>query len=113
MTSLPALESLQLHDVMPRCIELNAVEAVLRARILRIGAGDVQRGSIIAAAKVAIGWVARRWQIREWLAGWIEHVNSGLVARAGGGVDVARGVESHAIDAAAGAEIEEHAFAFQ
>src|SRR5215510_15107436 len=105
MTSLPALVSLQLDDVMARRIERNSVEAVLRAHVVRVGAGDVERGGIVAAAKIAIRGVTRRWQIRKRLAGCVEDIDSSFIAGAGGGVNVARCVERHAVDASAAAKV--------
>src|SRR5262245_25159401 len=112
MTSL-ALASLQSDDVMPGRIQLDGEEAVLRAWCFAIRTSDVQRGSIGAAAELAVGWVAGCGNQRQRLTGAIEDVYSRFVARPGGSIDVSDRVESHSVDSTVGTKVVQHPLAFE
>src|SRR5436305_13924938 len=105
--------SLELNSVMASRVELGAVQAILGACVVRTAEGNVERGTVAAAAEITVGRIARCRQERERFAHLVEYIDAGLVACPRGGVDVAGGIECHSVDAASTAEIEEHAFAFE
>src|SRR5205823_5020181 len=99
---------LKLHDMIAAGVELDAIEAILRARLLRVGTCHIERGRRPTGAEDAVRRIAGCRDNGEQLAGGREDIDARFVAGPGSGVDASLGVERHAVDAATTAEIVKH-----
>src|SRR4029079_10600767 len=98
-------KSLQFDDVKASRIELYTIQAILRARLARVGACNVERRGVAAAAESAIGGIAGSREVSERLTSGIKNVDPRFIARSGGSIDIAGRIERHAVDAASAAEV--------